>query len=480
MLLAALALSLAADTVGTVLTGLPGFALPRPSTRAVGSAPLGRSVVPSAAACASLCAAHDRPRCISFNAISSDDSRVVCELNGLSDAYGLRPHPNATYYFRGFLADDAPARQAVPWRLRPAVAVSLLPGLFDTVAARNVEYLLRNYRSDDVLYWFRHRARQPQPPGAQPRGWDGLPGTPDYPYGLKGSIAGLFLMGGASTLRFRHSPELRARVTAVVDGIKRCAAPDGYLMAFDRDALPYAEHPDYVSAWLTHGLLAAHAAGHPDALPMLRAHYDYFNYCEFLPLFLPPQGGPGTAGYRGSAYPTATQTEPTVVHGHRLYLIYQGMIKHTRLALTAVGTRRDVAVVGELYQEDWWLRELLDGKPEAIWQRHWYPHNYEVTAFEAYLDMYVLTGPHTSVPCMCASWGPNVVQRGLRIFRQGKISGEWGDFVFQVRTGIVPHIFLRNPGHFSPPASAADIFLLLRGAGARVLHIKISLSARSL
>ncbi len=44
-----------------------------------------------------------------------------------------------------------------------------------------------------MLYWFRVRNGDPNPPG-QNHGWDGGAGAPDSPYGLKGSIAGLYMM----------------------------------------------------------------------------------------------------------------------------------------------------------------------------------------------------------------------------------------------------------------------------------------------
>src|SRR4051812_41899437 len=65
-------------------------------------------------------------------------------------------------------------------------------------------------------------------------------------------------------------------------------------------------------------------------------------------------------------------------------------------------------------QEDWWLLELAARNLSAIWRRQWFPvcylslaccrdvekrphvqDNYEITAFEAYLDLYVITGNET-------------------------------------------------------------------------------------
>jgi hypothetical protein len=48
-------------------------------------------------------------------------------------------------------------------------------------------------------------------------------------------------------------------------------------------------------------------------------------------------------------------------------------------------------VVQELYQEDWWLEMLAAENQSAVWMRQ-SSHNYEITAFEAYFDMYILTG----------------------------------------------------------------------------------------
>ena len=62
-------------------------------------------------------------------------------------------------------------------------------------------------------------------------------------------------------------------------------------------------------------------------------------------------------------------------------------------------------MVAELYQETWWLQQLANRSLDAIWMRHYYPHNYEITAFEAYLDMYVLTGDELYMAAVDAAWG---------------------------------------------------------------------------
>ena len=72
-------------------------------------------------------------------------------------------------------------------------------------------------------------------------------------------------------------------------------------------------------------------------------------------------------------------------------LVDQGMIHNSRLALSAVGEQQDVDTLTEGYQEEWWLEQLARRNASAIWLRSKYPHNYEITAIEAYMDLYQLT-----------------------------------------------------------------------------------------
>jgi hypothetical protein len=62
----------------------------------------------------------------------------------------------------------------------------------------NIEYLLQ-YPVDDMLYWFRKRAGVAAPPG-QNWGWDNS--GVDAPEGLRGSVAGAFLMGAGGVARW--------------------------------------------------------------------------------------------------------------------------------------------------------------------------------------------------------------------------------------------------------------------------------------
>jgi hypothetical protein len=89
---------------------------------------------------------------------------------------------------------------------------------------------------------------------------------------------------------------------------------------------------------------------------------------------------------------------------HALSLQYQGIIKHTRLATTSVGTQADVDMAVKFYEEKWWLEALAARQVSAIWMRHFDPHSYENTAFEAYVDLYILTGEQRYMDAMVGAW----------------------------------------------------------------------------
>jgi hypothetical protein len=82
------------------------------------------------------------------------------------------------------------------------------------------------------------------------------------------------------------------------------------------------QNPDYVTSWLTHGMLEAAAAStsptvlEPEtartALELLRSHMNWFNGASETALFLPPSpGGPNRDCFAPSE------------SGHEVYLIYQ-------------------------------------------------------------------------------------------------------------------------------------------------------------
>ena len=138
---------------------------------------------------------------------------------------------------------------------------------------------------------------------------------------------------------------------------------------------------------MTHGLIEASIAGNDDALPLIRGHLTWMEYSDQLPEYLPPDGGPDTfsADYQkvwGTPNRFVEYTgNPSVSvgggssDGHRVYLIYQGLIHQTRMATSGNGTKRDVQLFEELMKEDWWLEQLIARNTSAIWLRHWFPHS---------------------------------------------------------------------------------------------------------
>ena len=399
----------------------------------------------STSACAAACLRA--PECVSF---TFDRSASSCSLHAYSMSYDRAVAvPSSAWYVRKRPRNDTRVVPAVVYPVSvPSSGVRLHSGIMLDAFRGEIEYLLSFYTVDDILYHYRKRG---QPGGLGPAAKGGQACTPNaatakshgWDGGLKGSVSGLFLMGSGGVLRWEEVPELRTMMDAVVQGIRGCAQDDGYIMPFPQNDTIVRENPNYVTAWVTHGMIEASIAGNTDALPLMRGHLSWFNNNTYLPLFLPAAGGPlsyspdfypniyGNAFDGGSSRPpdpggdgsftaindpVAGLSEPTCSQDvrknggigcsnhHALSLMYQGMIKHTRMALTALGTQADVDVVRNLYEERWWLEQLAARNVSAIWLRHFDPHNYENTAFEAYLEMYVLTGEVRYLDAVQGAW----------------------------------------------------------------------------
>lgn len=223
--------------------------------------------------------------CIAFtwNPGVEREAPGICIGSGWSSRYAVdAAAPSAAYYTRLRRSNVSSVRPAIEYALTvPTAGVELHSGPFADAFQANVQYLLQ-IPVDDMLHWFRRRAGESSPPGEN-WGWDNS--GVDAPEGLRGSVAGAFLMGAGGTVRWEpHSAggTLRQRVADVVAGIRACREQDGYIMAFPRNESNFHENPDYVTAWLTHGLLEAAVAGQTDALDLLRGHFDWFNSAENL------------------------------------------------------------------------------------------------------------------------------------------------------------------------------------------------------
>jgi DUF1680 family protein len=258
----------------------------------------------------------------------------------------------------------------VPYRARaPLAGVTLTGETFRRAMEHNAGYLLASFSVEEMLRPFRERAGKPvradlRPPIAF---WDTE---------LPGSSAGRFLMGAANTLRWMDHAELRRWMNEIVDGIEECRAPNGYIMAYPEDTIFESERGAYTRAWLTHGLIEAGYAGNSKAFGLLRGYYDWFDNCPYLPKLL-----------RGAAQGV------------------QGMIANTRMYFTPVGKPADIQVVQRYFQENYWLTGLAQRDTEVVWQYPYdRPHNYLITDFEAYLDVYRATGDPRYLQAMQGAW----------------------------------------------------------------------------
>jgi DUF1680 family protein len=273
-------------------------------------------------------------------------------------------------------ATEPPANPvAIPFQLQtPVDGVRLTGGILKQVFDNNINYLLNNFPEDDLLYVFRERAGNPKPPG-KPFAWD--KGGPR----VTGSVAGLFLMGSGNALRWQENQRLRARMNAVVAGIAACRQPDGFIMAYPEKETALRENANYVRSWITHGLVDAAVAGNPEALSLIRGQLDWFNHCQYL----------GQVVDKNRGY----------IPDH--WIPYQGMISSTRMYLSPLGRMDDLDLILKHYQEDWWLAQLLDNDDRAIYDRP-ESHCYEITAFEAYLDLYRITGDIKYLQAVMNAW----------------------------------------------------------------------------
>jgi len=265
-----------------------------------------------------------------------------------------------------------PARDWKPVAYRasaPAKGVSLDGGLFRTAVENNISYLLNSFTVDELLRQFRQRAGKPNPPGLRKP-------DPFWEEDLAGSNAGRFLMGAGNTLRWVDDPELRRRLNQVVDGIEECRLPDGYIMAYPKDAIFGSDRAGYTRTWMTLGLIDAGHAGNDKAFPLLRGFYDWFNECPYLPRLL-----------RGVDFGEV------------------GMVADTQMYFTPAGKPEDLQVAQQYFQENFWLEQLVKREDEAIWQYPYdRPHCYLIPSLEAYLDLYRATGAQRYLDASLGGW----------------------------------------------------------------------------
>jgi hypothetical protein len=251
----------------------------------------------------------------------------------------------------GATPETAQKPVAVPFQLRtPTRGVKLTGGVLKRTFDNNIEYLLNNFSVDDLLYVFRERAGEQNPPG-KPFSWD--KGGPR----VSGSVAGLFLMGSGNALRWDEDRRLREKMDAVIAGIAESKQADGFIMGYPEDKTDFRENANYVRSWITHGLIDASLAGNPQALPLIRGYLDWFNHSEYLTRVVDKN-----RGY-------------TPDH----YIPYQGIISSTLMYLSPLGKLDDLNVIlntsipyllGEFMWTSTPLRNLLEAGESRIEADH--------------------------------------------------------------------------------------------------------------
>ena len=251
----------------------------------------------------------------------------------------------------------------------PMGGVQLGDGLFKTTMENNVSYLMNSFTFDQLVRNFRVKGGLPVEPleNRFKNMWFQI---------LPGSEAARFLTGAGNTLRWIENSDLRKRMDDIVDVIDQCKEFDGYLMAFPKHAMFDHENGAYTRSWVSQGLIEAGYAGNKKAFPLLRGFYDWFDNCEYLPEML-----------------------------RRVRQGTQGIIPITRTYFTPVGKPKDIQVVQQYFQENYWMEQMTNRDTKAIWLYPYdRPHNYLVTGIEPYLDLYRATGAVKYLDAALGAW----------------------------------------------------------------------------
>ena len=251
----------------------------------------------------------------------------------------------------------------------PQGGVLLGEGLFKTTMDNNINYLMNSFTFDQLVRNFRVKAGLTVEPLEDrfKNMWFQI---------LPGSEAGRFLMGAGNTLRWIENADLRKRMDDIIDIIDKCKEPDGYLMAFPKHTIFDYENGAYTRSWVSQGLIEAGYAGNKKAFPLLRGFYDWFDNCEYLPEML-RRARQGT----------------------------QGIIPITRTYFTPVGKPKDIQVVQQYFQENYWMEQMANRDSKAIWLYPYdRPHNYLVTGIEPYLDLFRATGAKKYLDAAMGGW----------------------------------------------------------------------------
>jgi len=275
--------------------------------------------------------------------------------------------------------------RSVPYQAHsPIKGVKLLDGLTKSLFDTNIElikycFLLPDYCEGEPPDFVNEDCRAG-------RGWSRW---------LPGSNEARMLGGASYALCWEEDSELREIVDKIVSDIKARMREDGYNNYYSEDVsykhshlvrdaateedkhdVMLSERKNYDRVFWTRGLIAAHRSGNPDALPLVRKKYDWFNAQEqYLKYILlsgnSPNGIPG---------------------GPLLY--------HTEL-----GKSDDIITNERFFDQDYWFQAFVQRQPMAL--SHYpgdRPHCYDILLFEALADQYRATGNQKYLHTLLGGW----------------------------------------------------------------------------
>jgi hypothetical protein len=333
-------------------------------------------------------------------------AQLMCQLNSYSRIYTLKTtSSNVSYYQKIQLRNDSSSSISIPYVLDiPSGGVFFAgTGLLSRAFNTNLEFLVNGSRGsvDDLLFPYRKRYNASSNWPGSIFGWD------DF---VPGSVASMLLMGAGGALRWTEHETLRSRLIEIVDGIAAVVESDGFAVGYpESDTNAYMngnnQLPSYVNSWFTHGMLEASFIDER-ALMIARNQNTWWNNCTYLPQLFPQDSGDDHEGPAPNGYDPSrgmTSSEP-FSNGHLLYWMNQAGIGHSRIAVSRAGTQADVDFLQNLFREDWWLDMLAARNKTAIFDRKWYPDNYEVCVLECYLDLYTLTGETHLLDAVKGGW----------------------------------------------------------------------------
>lgn len=239
----------------------------------------------------------------------------------------------------------------------PLSGVTLTEGLFYDVFENNKRFL-HKLDMGAMMYWFDVKTGTPT---------DSEPYRGHFEDNLKGSTLSMFLMGAGNILRWCDDDALREKVHILMERLRTAAEDDGFLMPVDKRDFAYREYPHYVRIWLTYALTAVGISCEEDAFSLLRRWQDWFNNCPDLPVI------------------------------QYLELAFQGIVASTSMYATPIGTREDIEVTIDTYEERWRLAQFMRRERDAVHIRRQpgaepHAHGSELEGIEGYLDLYRATG----------------------------------------------------------------------------------------